>query len=211
MLPSLFDDDDAAGIDAVTGRRLVLANADVRISYVLAGKDSPFYRNAVGDECVFVQAGSARVETVFGALEVGPGDYLIVPRATTHRWLPTGGQPLRLYCIEANSHISPPKRYLSRFGQLLEHAPYCERDLRGPTEPLFGEGGDVPVYVKHRDPAAPVALAAPCTSAPTTRWMWSAGTAACTPTRSTSPTSSRSPGGCTSRRRCTRSSRQTTS
>ncbi|MDQ1743142.1 MAG: homogentisate 1,2-dioxygenase [Pseudonocardiales bacterium] len=155
VLPSLFDDEAAAGIDAVTGRRLVLANADVRISYVLAGTASPFYRNAVGDECVFVQAGTARVETVFGALEVGPGDYLIMPRATTHRWLPTGEAPLRLYCIEANSHITPPKRYLSRFGQLLEHTPYCERDLRGPTETLAGEGSDVPVYIKHRDPTLP--------------------------------------------------------
>src|SRR3712207_6921064 len=51
-------------------------------------------------------------------------------RATTHRWLPAGDEPLRTYVIEANSHIAPPKRYLSRYGQLLEHAPYCERDLR---------------------------------------------------------------------------------
>ena len=52
------------------------------------------------------------------------------PRATDHRWVPA--EPSRLYAIEANSHIHPPKRYLSRFGQLLEHAPYCERDLHGP-------------------------------------------------------------------------------
>ena len=58
------------------------------------------------------------------------GDYVIVPRATDHRWVPA--EPSRLYAIEANSHIHPPKRYLSRFGQLLEHAPYCERDLHGP-------------------------------------------------------------------------------
>ena len=58
------------------------------------------------------------------------GDYVILPRATTHRWLPA--EESRLYAIEANSHIAPPKRYLSRYGQLLEHAPYCERDLHGP-------------------------------------------------------------------------------
>ena len=52
--------------------------------------------------------------------------------------------------IEANSHIAPPKRYLSRFGQLLEHAPYCERDLHGPDEPFLVEGTDVEVLVKHR-------------------------------------------------------------
>ena len=56
---------------------------------------------------------------------------MIVPRATTHRWLPA--EESRLYAIEANSHIAPPKRYLSRYGQLLEHAPYCERDLHGPA------------------------------------------------------------------------------
>ncbi len=60
------------------------------------------------------------------------------------------GEVSRLYAIEANSHIAPPKRYLSRYGQFLEHAPYCERDLHGPTEPLVLEGTDVEVLVKHR-------------------------------------------------------------
>ena len=76
---------------------------------------------------MFVEAGSGVVETVFGVLPYRAGDYVIVPRATTHRWVPA--EPSRLYPIEANSHIAPPKRYLSRYGQLLEHAPYCERDL----------------------------------------------------------------------------------
>jgi homogentisate 1,2-dioxygenase len=155
-LPELFD--DPAKVDAVTGRRLVLGNADVRIGYVVAGTASPFYRNAIGDECVFVQGGAATVQTVFGELEVGPGDYLILPRATTHRWLPTGDAPVQLYCIEANSHITPPRRYLSKFGQLLEHAPYCERDLRAPSEPLLTDAGEAgqptEVYIKHRAPAA---------------------------------------------------------
>ncbi|MFD0776121.1 homogentisate 1,2-dioxygenase [Streptomonospora algeriensis] len=136
--------------DAVTGRRLVLGNDDVRIGYVAAGQPSELYRNAIGDECVYVESGRATVETVFGALEVGGGDYVILPRATTHRWIPEGDEPLRAYAVEANSHITPPKRYLSRFGQFLEHAPYCERDLRGPGEPLLAEGSDVDVLIKHR-------------------------------------------------------------
>jgi homogentisate 1,2-dioxygenase len=159
VLPALFAETDPARIDAVTGRRLVLGNADVRISYVVAGADSPLYRNAIGDECVYVEAGTAHVETVFGALDAGPGDYLIIPRATTHRWLPNGTEPLRAYCVEANSHITPPRRYLSKFGQLLEHSPYCERDLRVPQKPLLGDrasaddGSDsgIEVYLKHRD------------------------------------------------------------
>jgi homogentisate 1,2-dioxygenase len=144
---------DAAspGADAVTGRRLLLGNGDVRLSYVVADAPSPLYRNAIGDECLYVEAGRAEVETLFGALSVGEGDYVIVPRATTFRVVPSGG-PVRIYAIEANSHIGPPKRFLSRYGQLLEHAPYCERDLRGPGEPRVVEEEDVDVYIKHRGP-----------------------------------------------------------
>ena len=134
----------------VEGRRLVLGNDDVRISYVVATDASPLYRNAIGDECVFVESGSGTVETVFGVLDYRAGDYVIVPRATTHRWVPA--EESRLYAIEGNSHIGPPKRYLSRFGQLLEHAPYCERDLHGPGQLHMSEGTDVDVLVKHRGP-----------------------------------------------------------
>ncbi len=148
-LHDLFVGDDHKTTDAVTGRRLVLGNADVRISYAVSSKASPLYRNAVGDECVYIENGAATVETVFGALDVGRGDYVIMPRATTHRWLPTGDEPLRTYVIEANSHITPPLRYLSRLGQLLEHSPYCERDLRAPSSPLLAEGG-TEIYIKHR-------------------------------------------------------------
>ena len=136
------------GGDPVTGRRLVLGNGDVRISYAVAAAPSPLYRNAVGDECVYVESGSGTVETVFGVLGYRAGDYVLIPRATTHRWVPA--EESRLYAIEANSHIAPPKRYLSRFGQLLEHAPYCERDLHGPSQPHLADGHDVEVLVKHR-------------------------------------------------------------
>ncbi|KRF16694.1 homogentisate 1,2-dioxygenase [Nocardioides sp. Soil797] len=139
-----------AGADAVTGRRLVLGNNDVRLSYVVTAVASPLYRNAIGDECVYVESGEGVVETVFGTLSYRAGDYVIIPRATTHRWLPT--ERSQLYCIEANSHIAPPKRYLSRFGQLLEHAPYCERDLHGPEFATSETelSTDVEVLVKHR-------------------------------------------------------------
>ena len=140
------------GTDAVTGRRVVLANNDVRLSYVLTGTEpSAYYRDAIGDECVFVESGSGVVETVFGVVAYRAGDFVVIPRATTHRWVPT--EPSRLYATEASSHIAPPKRYLSKFGQLLEHAPYCERDLHGPTAPLLQEGSDVEVLVKHRTSA----------------------------------------------------------
>ncbi|WP_067451788.1 homogentisate 1,2-dioxygenase [Actinomadura macra] len=151
-LHELFPKETWDETDAVTGRRLVLGNADVRLSYVVTSGDSPLYRNATGDEIVYVESGAATVETVFGALEAKEGDYVVVPTSTTHRWLPTGGEPLRAYVVEATGHIAPPKRYLSRFGQFLENAPYCERDLRGPGNPLQMEGSDVDVLVKHRGP-----------------------------------------------------------
>jgi homogentisate 1,2-dioxygenase len=156
-LHDLFDADDVAGVDVVTGRRLVLGNGDVRISYVVAGAPSPLYRNGIGDECLYVERGAARVETIFGSFDVATGDYVVIPRATTHRWLPApDAEPLRVYCIEANSHITPPRRYLSKFGQLLEHSPYCERDLRGPDGPMLSDdigldaAADTEVFIKHR-------------------------------------------------------------
>jgi homogentisate 1,2-dioxygenase len=90
------------------------------------------------------------VETVFGALPVGAGDYVVLPTSTTHRWVPQGEEPLRVLTIEARGHVGPPKRYLSAKGQFLEHAPYCERDLRGPAEPHVEAGDHVDVLVRHR-------------------------------------------------------------
>ena len=211
-LHDLFPRRGAQGRRPVTGRRLVLGNADVRISYAVVVADLALLPQRDRRRVRLRRARHARrVETVFGALTAGQGDYVILPRATTHRWVPSGEEPLRTYAIEANSHITPPKRYLSRFGQLLEHSPYCERDLRGPVEPLLGEGTDVEVYVKHRGDGPGGADRHRPRRRPSTRSTSSAGTAASTRTCSTSPTSSRSPAGCTSPRRCTRSSRGRTS
>ncbi|GLW48770.1 putative homogentisate 1,2-dioxygenase [Streptomyces sp. NBRC 14336] len=146
--------DGEAGIDAVTGRRLLLGNDDVRLAYVAADTVSPYYRNAIGDECLYIEDGQARVETVFGDLEAGDGDYVIVPRATTYRIVPHG--VVRIYAIEAASHIGPARHYLSKHGQLLEHAPYCERDFRLPDGPKTVEGEDVEVHIKHRGPGGVV-------------------------------------------------------
>jgi homogentisate 1,2-dioxygenase len=141
---------DSAGAEGVLGRQRLLANDDVRISYVVAEQASPLYRNAIGDECLYVEAGTMRVESTFGALQAGAGDYVIIPTSVIHRLVPVGAEPVRLLAIEATGHIGPPKRYLSVRGQFLEHAPYCERDLRGPDEPLLVDGDDVEVVVQHR-------------------------------------------------------------
>ncbi|MPZ27147.1 MAG: homogentisate 1,2-dioxygenase [Micromonosporaceae bacterium] len=138
-----------AGGDAVRDRAHLLANDDCRISYVVADRPSPLYRNAIGDECLYLEEGTARLESTFGVLELTAGDYVIVPTSVIFRVVPTGG-PARLLVIEATGHIGPPKRYLSVRGQFLEHSPYCERDQRGPEEPLLEDGTEVEVYVQHR-------------------------------------------------------------
>ena len=141
---------DTVGADAVLGRQYLLANDDVRISYVVADQPSPLYRNATGDECLYVESGAARIESTFGALGVTAGDYLIVPTSVIYRVVPVAPDPLRLLVIEATGHIGPPKRYLSVRGQFLEHSPYCERDVRGPVEPLLVDDEEVEVYVRQR-------------------------------------------------------------
>ncbi len=139
---------DAGGADAVLGRQHLLANDDVRLSYVVADRPSPLYRNAIGDECLYVEAGRAWLESTFGALELHEGDYAIIPTSVIHRVVPDG--EVRLLAIEATGHIGPPKRYLSVRGQFLEHAPYCERDLRAPAEPLLVSRRETEVLVQHR-------------------------------------------------------------
>ena len=138
---------DTSGADPVLGRQPLLANEDVRLSYVVADRPSPLYRNAIGDECLYVEEGRARVSSPFGTLDIGAGDYVIIPTSVIHQIVPDG--PVRLLTMEATGHIGPPKRYLSVRGQFLEHSPYCERDLRGPALESV-DGTDVEVIVQHR-------------------------------------------------------------
>jgi homogentisate 1,2-dioxygenase len=151
LLPRHFRTQDLpSGGDLVTGRQLLLANDDIRISFAAADGPSELYRNSTGDEAVYLRQGSATFESAYGSMAVGDGDYVIIPRGTIHRWVPNGAGPVHALVIEAFGHIRPPRRYLSANGQFLEHAPYCERDLRGPDGPLLAEGEDVPVIVRNR-------------------------------------------------------------
>ncbi len=150
-LHTLFE--DGATADAVTGRRLVLANSDVRIAYVVTGTDpSPYYRNAIGDECVYVESGSGTVETLFGVLSYRAGDYVLIPRATTHRWVPCGVEPA------LPDRGEQPHRPAQALPLALRAAARARAVLRArparPDRAVPGsrvEGGtDVEVLVKHR-------------------------------------------------------------
>jgi len=163
-LPDLWPDGangDPLG-DIVRGRRLFLGNSDVRLSYVVADQPSPLYSNGIGDEVVYIESGAAVLESVFGRIEVGEGDNVVIPRVTIHRWIPVDVEkngPVRALVVEASGHIRPPDKHRSRYGQFLEGSPITERDLRGPTEPFVADDheGDHEVYVKHRAGASGVA------------------------------------------------------
>src|SRR2546430_2315439 len=102
---------DAPGADPVLGRQRLLANDDVRLSYVVADRPSPLYRNAIGDECLYVEAGRARLESPFGALDIGEGDYVGVPPSVVPPIVPHGEG--RLPPLQAPRHHRPPQPYLS--------------------------------------------------------------------------------------------------
>jgi homogentisate 1,2-dioxygenase len=136
---------------AISGRIPLFYNADVTFGVVLPEeKMEHFYRNGEADEMYFVHTGRGRLETVFGPIEYGPGDYLVIPIGTTYRLQPDDDEQ-RMLWVECPSNIEPPRRYRNEFGQLLEFSPYMERDIRPPAEMApHLEEGDFVVEVKTR-------------------------------------------------------------
>ena len=137
--------------DGVNGRVALFTNSDVTFGVVRPAEPmTHFYRNGEADEMFFVHEGSGTLETVFGPIPYRPGDYLVIPIGTTYRLIPNG-EAQRMLWLECPSEIEPPRRYRNEYGQLLEHAPYCERDIRPPNEMAPNlETGDFVVEVKTR-------------------------------------------------------------
>ncbi|MFC4768226.1 homogentisate 1,2-dioxygenase [Effusibacillus consociatus] len=137
--------------DAVAGRQYVLGNEDLLIA--VANPTEPmdyFYRNGDGDELLFVHTGTGKVETMFGTLTYRPGDYIVIPIGTIYRILPDEGDS-KFLVVETNSWITTPKRYRNAHGQILEHSPFCERDIRGPeTLDTYSETGEFEIRTKSR-------------------------------------------------------------
>ncbi len=136
--------------DWLTGRRYIMGNSDVKLALCCPTDEmGVFYKNASCDELVFVHDGEGTLETMFGTLEFTQGDYVYVPRTVTHKWTFSGEQKPRLLVIESSSELRFPKRYRNEFGQLLEHSPYHERDVRPPAELVtHEEEGEFEVRIK---------------------------------------------------------------
>jgi homogentisate 1,2-dioxygenase len=144
----------ARGGSPTLDRVPLLFNSDVAMLYVEPDEQDPhFYRNAQGDELVYVSKGTGTLETVFGDLPYHEGDYLIIHRGILHRYkLDMSAGPTKLLVIESRGHVRTPKRYRNEFGQIVEGAPYSERDFRRPTNLRpHDEMGDFRLLVKQYD------------------------------------------------------------
>jgi homogentisate 1,2-dioxygenase len=144
----------APGGDPVSGRRLLQFNADIEVSVCKPTEPQDgFYRNGEGDEVLFVHHGSGTLHSVFGDLPFRAHDYVVVPRGTTYRLeLDEGPEQPVLLCFHTPGEIETPNRHRNRYGQLLEHAPFSQRDFHPPHElRAHDERGDVELTVRVRD------------------------------------------------------------
>ncbi len=141
---------ETTGTDYLSARKTMLFNSDVAISICNPSDREMgyYYKNAQADEVVFVHEGSGDLLTQMGRIPFSPGDYLVIPRTIIHQFRFDAGQ-VRLLVVESFSPIETPRRYRNHFGQLLEHAPFCERDMRPPVEMITdAEPGERLVQIK---------------------------------------------------------------
>lgn len=146
--------------DAIVDRIPLLFNNDVSMSIVRPGDEiSAFYRNAQGDEIVYVSEGEGVLESPFGSIEFSAGDYLVVPRGILHRYRFTSPKRL-LLVIESGGYVRPPRRYRNEYGQLTESSPYSERDIRCPQNlETHDEKGEFKLIVKKANTLTEMVLA----------------------------------------------------
>ncbi|MCB2378431.1 homogentisate 1,2-dioxygenase [Hymenobacter sp. BT635] len=121
------------GGDYLKARQTLIGNADVTMSICnpTERRMDYYYKNALADEVIFVHEGSGELWSQLGIVRFEPGDYVVIPRTIIHQ-LHFDEGPVRLLIIESFSPIETCRRYRNHFGQLLEHSPYCERDIRPP-------------------------------------------------------------------------------
>jgi len=142
----------ACGPSPVRDRACLVFNRDIALFLSKpAQADAFFYRNAAADELLYITRGAGRLESQYGVLDYGPGDYLVIPRGIIHRLVPDGGAQIHLV-MESTGHLRTPDRYRNRHGQLLEHSPYCERDIRPPHElEVHDETGEFEVIIRRSE------------------------------------------------------------
>lgn len=144
LLPRLVKGFDVKPADDYVESRVPLFfNDDVAFGVAAPRKSMKdyFYKNSHQDEMLFIHKGSGTMKSFLGDIKFVPGDYIIIPRGTIYQ-LEFDDENNRILFLEANSPIEFPRRYRNRYGQLLEHSPFCERDVKLPEyrEPIDEKG-----------------------------------------------------------------------
>lgn len=136
--------------DYIESKKAVLVNNDLHIALAAPRKSITdyFLKNADADEMIFVHEGSGILKTIYGNITFGYGDYLVIPRGTIFQ-LHFNDSNNRLLIVESFSPIETPRRYRNAYGQLEEHSPFCERDIRKPADlETHDETGEFRVMIK---------------------------------------------------------------
>ncbi|OAQ39915.1 homogentisate 1,2-dioxygenase [Pedobacter psychrophilus] len=136
--------------DFLKSRKPVLVNSDLHISLAAPRKSMTdyFYKNTMADEMIFIHEGSGILKTGYGNINFEYGDYLIIPRGVIYQ-IHFNDEKNRLFIVESFSPIKAPKRYRNENGQLLEHSPFCERDIKTPQNlETIDEKGDYKILIK---------------------------------------------------------------
>jgi homogentisate 1,2-dioxygenase len=139
----------AEGGSPTLDRTPLLFNRDIGMLFARPTQtDAHFYRNAQADEVVYVSSGSGTLETQFGDLPYREGDYLVIHRGILHRYH-LNAEPHRLLIFESRGYVRTPRRYRNEYGQIIEGAPYSERDFRRPAElKTHDQRGEFRVVIK---------------------------------------------------------------
>jgi homogentisate 1,2-dioxygenase len=140
-------------IDYLESRNPILVNSDVYIELAApqASMKEYFYKNADADEVIFIHRGKGKLKTQLGNIDFAYGDYLVIPRGMIYQ-LEFENDDNRLLIIQSFHPIFTPKRYRNWFGQMLEHSPFCERDMRPPSElETHNEEGEFLIKIKKED------------------------------------------------------------
>ena len=139
--------------DYLKSRKPILVNKDLYISLAAPtkGTGNYFFKNADADEMIFIHKGSGRIDTIYGSLALKYGDYIIIPRGTIYQ-ISFDTSENKLLIVESFTPLETPRRYRNEYGQLEEHAPFFERDIRKPTNlQTHDEKGDFTVLIKKQD------------------------------------------------------------
>ena len=137
--------------DFIKSRKTLFVNSAMHIGLAAPKKSTPyFYKNADADEMVFVHVGSGTLTTMFGSLQFKYGEYIIIPRGTVYK-VQFDTEDNRWLYVESFSPIFTPKRYRNEFGQLMEHSPFCERDIKRPQNlETYDEKGEFDIFIKKK-------------------------------------------------------------